>query len=269
MVDGGSTYVFRLRTEHETFYLRVLPEEGATFLPEAEAHRRLRGIGVKVPEVIYCEAHNALLGRSIMVTTEIPGIPISSSPFLSQTAIEAIAIEAGADLARINSVDVAGFGWIDREVRTANALRAPLATYDAFVRECWEDDLRYLESTVLSLRERNELERVVAQHSSWLVSETAQLAHGDFDPTHIFQLGGRYTGIIDFGEIRGTDQWYDLGQFHFRDREQLSQALEPYLTRGYDEVVSLPPDYPEHIRVASLLINVRSLTHSLDSCFIS
>ena len=40
--EGGSTYVYRLNTESERFYLRVLPEEGASFLPEVEVHRRLR-----------------------------------------------------------------------------------------------------------------------------------------------------------------------------------------------------------------------------------
>ena len=32
----------------------------------------------------------------------------------------------------------------------------------------------------------------------------AVLAHGDFDPTHVFAARGTYAGIIDFGEIRGA-----------------------------------------------------------------
>jgi aminoglycoside phosphotransferase len=82
ITEGGSTYVYRLRTENERFYLRVLPEEGVSFLPEVEVHRRLRENGVAVPEVVYFEANNEWVQRSIMVTTEIPGTPISS-PLIS------------------------------------------------------------------------------------------------------------------------------------------------------------------------------------------
>jgi hypothetical protein len=51
--EGVSTYVYRLRRGAEVFYLRVLPEEGASFTPEAEAHAILCRQGVHVPEVVY------------------------------------------------------------------------------------------------------------------------------------------------------------------------------------------------------------------------
>ena len=41
--------------------------------------------------------------------------------------------------------------------------------------------------------------------------ESAWLAHGDFDATAIFYRDGRYSGLIDFGEIRGTEPLFDLG----------------------------------------------------------
>ena len=74
---------------------------------------------------------------------------------------------------------------------------------------------------------------------------------------------GRYTGIIDFGEIRGADRRYDLGHFHMRDGELLPFELLPALVCGYRETVSLPLDYEQHIRFTGLLINVRTLARSL------
>src|SRR5215469_12778632 len=71
MAEGVSTYVYRLRRGAEVFYLRVLPEEGATFAPEVEAHTILFRQGVQVPEVLYWEDHNSAIGRSVMITTEI------------------------------------------------------------------------------------------------------------------------------------------------------------------------------------------------------
>lgn len=64
--------------------------------------------------------------------------------------------------------------------------------------------------------------RIIFPHETFYLSilpeegEQGYLAHGDFDTTHIYQDNGRYTGIIDFGEIRGADRWYDLGYFHMR-----------------------------------------------------
>jgi aminoglycoside phosphotransferase (APT) family kinase protein len=107
------------------------------------------------------------------------------------------------------------------------------------------------------------LERLVYQYDSYLNSEDGCLAHGDFDPTHIYQNEGRYTGIIDFGEIRGTDRWYDLGHFHMRDGERLPFRLEAPLVRGYGEIMPLPSDYEQRIRFTSALINMRALARSL------
>lgn len=97
-------------------------------------------------------------------------------------------------------------------------------------------------------------------HDGWLDAEHAVLAHGDFDAMHIFQQNGLYTGIIDFGEIRGADRWYDLGHFHLHDDESL--AL-PVLLQGYNEITPLPPNAEERILFASLLIAVRALSRSL------
>ena len=112
VAEGVSTFVYRILCGDETFYLRVLPEAGASFAPEVTAHTLLRQRQVNVPEVIYFEQRNELLQRSIMMTTAIKGQPLSHSPALSVEVREAIVAEAGRDLAWINSVPVAGFGWI-------------------------------------------------------------------------------------------------------------------------------------------------------------
>src|ERR1700692_3992880 len=59
--EGVSTYVYRIVFPRETFYLRILPEENASFAPEVLVHRQLRQIQVKVPEVLHFEHCNELL----------------------------------------------------------------------------------------------------------------------------------------------------------------------------------------------------------------
>src|SRR5436305_1724519 len=92
----------------------------------------------------------------------------------------------------------------------------------------------------------------IARHDAWLDAGHGHLAHGDLDATHIFQHEGGYAGIIDFGEIRGTDPWYDLGHFAMRDGEILPAPLLPWLLEGYGSVAPLPDDHPQRIAFASL-----------------
>lgn len=263
VTEGVSTYVYRVTSHDETFYLRILPEEGASFAPEAAVHTRLRQMQVRVPEVIYVEPYNDLLQRSIMVTREIPGRPIGQSQEIGGEVLAEIVREVGRDLARINSLTVEGFGWVKRDTAATEVLQAEWPTYREFVDEYWEADLAYLASHVLSVVEVAQLERVRTSYDSWLDLEQGCLVHGDFDTSHIYQEHGRYSGIIDFGEIRGADRWYDLAQFYMREREQLPWPLESALTRGYEEIVLLPADYELRIHFTGLLTNVRALARSL------
>lgn len=263
VAEGVSTCVYRIIHNNETFYLRILPEEGQSFAPEVAVHQQLRQMGVKVPEIIYYEHFYEPLQRSLMLTTEIKGYPLSQSSKLSLQQLEPILLEAGRDIALINSIHVDGFGWIRREQPDTTDLRAELPTFRAFALEYWDADIAYLAEHVLSPSEVTALEQIRYHYDSWLDETQGYLAHGDFDTTHIFQNNGHYTGIIDFGEIRGTNPLYDTGQFHMRDGEYLSYTLLPSLLAGYKEVAPLPNDYMNTIRFTGLLINVRALVRSL------
>ena len=73
------------------------------------------------------------------------------------------------------------------------------------------------------------------------------LAHGDFDPTHVFAARGRYTGIIDFGEIRGAPTLYDLAHWAL-------QAPVDRLLAGYAQVAPLPADHERIVARMSIQI---------------
>ncbi len=172
-------------------------------------------------------------------------------------------VEAGRDLAIINSIPVQQFGWIRRDSGEVISLEAEFSTCRALVFEHLEEDLAFLGERVLSTREIEAIRGIVDRFGAWLDIEQSWLAHGDFDATHIYQEHGCYTGIIDFGEIRGGDPFYDLGHFQMHDGETLPARVLPYLLEGYKEVVQLPPDYEQRIHFSSLLIATRALTRSM------
>jgi aminoglycoside phosphotransferase (APT) family kinase protein len=264
VAEGVSTFVYRIRRGAETFYLRVLPERDASFAPEVRVHQLLRERGVRVPEVVYWEHRDPLLGRSVMVTTEIPGSHLGRRRV--DEATRQIVFEAGQQLAIVNTISVAGFGWVRRDQpEEVTDLAGEHQTLRSFVFEHLEADLAALErQRLLAEHDITTIRGLVNARPSWLDANRAVLAHGDFDVTQIFQQGGRYTGIIDFGEIRGADRWYDLGHFRMRDGEMLPVPVLDWLLEGYRSVVPLPADYDRRIAFASLLIAVRALARSLE-----
>lgn len=264
VMSGISTYVYRILSRCQIYYLRILPDAEASFTPEIAALTRLRQYQINVPEIIHYEDYNKLLGRPIMVETEIKGLALSQSSF-ARGILEKVAVEAGRDLARINSLPVEGFGWVRVKRAQPARLRAQWPTFRAFALEYRKADLTYLRMHVLKPRESARLERVLAHYDAWLEIEQGYLAHGDFDSTHIFQDRGHYTGIIDFGEVRGTGRWYDLAHFRIRDGARPPFSLFHALERGYAEIAPLPAAYEQTLRFTSLLINVRALSRAFQT----
>jgi aminoglycoside phosphotransferase (APT) family kinase protein len=262
--SGISTYVYRIFSQCQTYYLRILPDTKENFTPEIAALTQLRKHHINVPEVIYFEHHNETLGRAIMVEAEIKGKALSRTS-LPREVLARVVVEAGRDLARVNALTVDGFGWIQSQQIEEVPLRGRWPTFRAFALEHRKADLIYLRRHILKPHESMLLERVLERYDSWLDVGQGYLAHGDFDSTHIFQDRGRYTGIIDFGEVRGGNRWYDLAHFRIRDGARPPYRLFPALERGYKDLVSFPPNYEPLLRFTSVLINIRALSRAFQT----
>lgn len=254
--SGVSTQVYRVERGAQTFYLRVAEEVGENLETDAELHQRLRALGVKVPEVVYVMPFDARIGRSVMITTEVPGVSLAESGS-SVAAAAAVVEAAGADLALLSQVAVDGYGWVVRGGRQW-PMRAEHADYPSFVTSClprpWPGRLAELFSrSTLGVVES------VVEHERARPLAGAVLAHGDFDTTPIFCVGASYTGLIDFGEIRGAEPTFDLGHFALHEREEFPFDLLPALLRGYERVRPLPPDRGRSIHHSAILLGLRQL----------
>lgn len=198
-----------------------------------------------------------------MVTTEVPDESIvrHGQDVHTRHVLE----EAGRSLANINSVGMEGYGWIRRDRRRDSSLTlgAELPNYEMLLEQTVDHNLTIFASAAMDLTETSKLQRIARKYRSGGDPQSAQLAHGDFDATHIFQAGKRLSGIIDFGEIRGTDPWYDLGHVRLHDGEQLPSGLYPWLLDGYRSVRPEQPGDDERIVFASLLIAIRSLSQAI------
>lgn len=251
VTEGGSTWVYRLRRRHETFYLRILPEAENSFAPEKFIYQRLRALGVRVPEVVFFEHHNDLVRHSIMVTTEIPGVAVGYGK--DRLALHDVVFQAGQELAIVHSLPVDRFGWIRRDSEQVDQLRAEYKSCAAWLQQDTEPAIAVLQHAgIVRKHEAQALVNLLQQTQARWEDQPAQLAHGDFDPTHIFHHGGTYTGMIDFGEIRGTPRWYDVGHFAVENADLL-----PFLLDGYAGTTPFEADDWQCIHMWSLLIAVR------------
>src|SRR5262249_9715762 len=154
------------------------------------------------------------LRRGYMVTTEIPGTSLAGHH--RGVDLGPVLRAAGRDLAVINGIAVEGFGWIRRDRPNATHLEGILPTLRAFALEEFDTPLGTL-AAFLPPEEVEDIRRTVVLWDGFLDTDGATLAHGDFDLTHIYHRDGVYTGVIDFGEIRGTERLYDLGHFALHD----------------------------------------------------
>jgi aminoglycoside phosphotransferase (APT) family kinase protein len=257
---GVSTPVYRIERGGVTLYLRLAEDPEDDLSPDVLVHNLLRARGVLVPEIVHFEAFNPSLGRGLMVTTEIVGNPLSEEH--RGVDVARVTRAAGRDLAVINGIEVDGFSWVRRDRPHATRLEAELPSLHRFVFDEIESHFAAI-ATFFNPGEIRLIRRAIRLWDVLPHADRGLLAHGDFDTTHIYHRDGEYTGIIDFGEIRGADRFYDLGHFALHDGKQLPDPLLPHLLAGYDEVFPLPPDHAERIPLWSLLIGIRALARSV------
>jgi aminoglycoside phosphotransferase (APT) family kinase protein len=201
-----------------------------------------------VPAIIAYEPFDSVLDRSLILTTAIPGASLDDDPLPDPSPI---LTAAGADLARINQVPVDGFGWIRRDDSLPTRLRGTLPTWPEFAADLTTHPLDpwFDPPTIARI---TELARIPPANP-----DQAHLAHGDFDSSHLFSQHGRYTGIIDFGEIRGTEPTFDLGHLAIHSPDSLPAIIE-----GYASLSPLPDDLWRQIGASALRIGWFRLTQS-------
>jgi Ser/Thr protein kinase RdoA (MazF antagonist) len=167
---------------------------------------------------------------------------------------------AGRDVAVINSVPVAGFGWLRRD--GSEQLTAELPSYGQFAGSYLPSPWPGRLSKLFDQRQLDVLHALAAAEKDRPL-RGGHLAHGDLDVTHIYAHAGRYSGIIDFGEMRGADSCFDLGHFLLHDGETRPARLFSSFLEGYLQVSPLADGYCEAIRTSAILLGLRQLSRWL------
>lgn len=253
--EGVSTDVYKLQKKNDTFYLRIVPED-EIIATQVLVHKELKKFGVKVPEVVYSTENNTEFDeRSFMIVNEIKGGSLKSTKKdLSKVMKEEILFEAGRQLVLINTLKVKGVGSIYNVEN--GVLIASDESYNGFVINPLINKLQELEDVnILTHSQSSKILKYVQNNKDpFDITRESYLAHGDFGIDHIYQLNGEYTGIIDFGDIKGSTKFHDLAHVYTSNKEYFS-----ILVKGYNEIYRLPSDYIKRCELEAVVFGVKSL----------
>ncbi|MDQ3653594.1 MAG: aminoglycoside phosphotransferase family protein [Chloroflexota bacterium] len=241
MGAGVSTPVYRVTVGDEVSYLRLGEEPGERRDAEVRVHELVRDLGIAVPEILRWEREPPELDRSAALTARVPGVALGE---FTGDATETLR-QAGRNLARLNAIPVVGYGWVDFVVGDDRHLVAEHPTRSAWAREYLAAAETVLAAGVIPPGHHQALARAVRQWADLTARNPACLAHGDFDASHIYVdpvTGGTYRGLIDFGEIRGADPLYDLGQVLVNAGDERGRTVFDGVVTGYGEVAPVDLD---------------------------
>jgi aminoglycoside phosphotransferase (APT) family kinase protein len=187
--------------------------------------------GVPAPKVLLIEQmQNGDEKLTFCIEEKIKGEALRElMPSLDIETRNSFIIEAGEILSKIHSVQLPGFGNLDRDV--------PFKT--------WEDFIFHLEDKkekILTSGEKvgidsvliNQAFEILRNNSSAFTVKEARLLHGDFGPKHLLVQEGHITGIIDFENAKGGDPVYDFAWLNYFHGESFSveSLREGYLDKN-------------------------------------
>lgn len=258
--EGVSSQIYRVARGTEAFYVLVGDDSDEDLTILAHVLQRARQLGATVPDVVTVEPKDQELDRSLLLMTEIPGVPLSR--VTDRDIAARAARRAGRDAGRLNSLVVDGFGWIDWTT-PAWPPKGPIAGYADFAREFIPADLderQRLLDGLFAERDLAALNAVIASQQTRGL-DRGTLSHGDLDVTAIYVNGGEYSGLIDFGELRGGEPEFDRAHFLLHDQETNPIALSDAFFQGHDEVTgSATPT--ELVRQVAILVGLRQLCYA-------
>lgn len=191
-----------------------------------------------------------------MLVKEIHGSNVEDCSSIDE--YEDILFEAGKQIAVINQVRVDDFGWIKRgNNEYGTTLRGEKNSLHEYIYESLDKDLFLLSENIFNKNVTNQIIATLNAGTALMLRHQSYLIHGDFDDSHIFFHNGKFTGIIDFGEIQGNSPLYDLGHFKLHDGQRYLGYNS--LAKGYNEVRDLSYDDQIEIDLWALWIGVRRL----------
>lgn len=227
LLMGEANEVYEVAFADGLRVIARIARDDTAFAREQWAIRECSLRSVPVPEVLGVwrrSTHDQSLAISIQ--RKIEGVLLSHAD-LPHHVLRQVVAQAGELLSRIHAVPVTGFGYING--KGAGEFLTLEGGLDAFVQ--MESEFHALAQRLnLSSREMSRALRLVVDAEQAVGSGHPCLTHNDFRAKHIVVANGTVSGIIDFGEVAGSEPLSDFVRWDYTDGDRL--PLE-WLQEGY------------------------------------
>lgn len=254
--SGVDSEVYRVvRDDGEAVYLRIALDVPYGYECEAQILTLLGEQGVSVPQVLHVEDQGPMIGRSYMIESETKGMALwtptgGDSPEMQFA--RSILFDAGKELARINSVTVKGFGYV-RSVSPKGEVSGEFKDFPSYVAHELEQNLNASQDKkLISSSEAERTEAAILHFASVCTDTEAFLSHGDYDTSHIFSEGGKYQGVIDFGDVAGAHQLMDIAHFSIFSPEHVDDLIA-----GFESIKKLDKMWRKDLGYLRILESLR------------
>lgn len=255
MSNNFSSTVFKI-TGNKVYYLKVASEKTENFLPEFNINKILIKNKIKVPKIIeHKNFPKDTGGLSYILMSEIKG--------LSTTQAECNNVllrEVGRSLAKINSIRIDGFGMIDRFKRKIRGLNGTKNTHLDFILNSYVDKLNLIyHSKIITKNQIKIIIQFIEDNKHALDIKVGNLVHGDFCGNHIIHNDGKLTGIIDFGDSKVSNQFYDLAYLKICNRNLFESIF-----RGYRSEILLPKNWKLILKLTIIIVGIRIISSEIN-----
>lgn len=251
IIGGESNEVYAVAlADGDQVIVRISRDPEKHLAQEQWAIRECGQRGVPVPEWL------GLWDRStedqqlhICIERKVAGVLLSEA-HLAPNVLQEIVVQAGEFLSRIHAIPVKGFGYLNGQGE------GKFSTAAEEMAEFLE-----MEAEFQALAQRVDLsQRAMSRAWQWVI-ETERggqpvepcLTHNDFCAKHIMVANGAITGIIDFGEVAGSEPLSDFVRWDYYEAERFPLA---WLQAGYTNKQLFDDRFTQRLHVKRLAFSL-------------
>jgi len=262
VTEGSSSNVYKIINGTDTLFLRMPKDKDEMISPQILAHEQLAKKGIKVPRFVSWDDANATLGHSYMIVKAIPGLSLEALKAKNRgeydSCLETVLEDAGEDIARTTHIPTSNYGWIKRDQKKARELIGEIDFYKDFLLDKISKKVKDLEAAGFETFTEDQLERYKMLVFKYIPEGRPNLCHGDFDLSHIYVSNGKYSGIIDWGDIRSASNVYDIAHFTAFHPDEAK-----FIMKGFQQIIRTDKDFDRKLVLTRLAICINKLWWTL------
>lgn len=232
IIEGEANEVYDITLSNNSRVIaRISPKSEGRFLQEQIAIEKCRNADVPVPKIFYVGILPDTDNKQIILEEKLEGDSLSSiKKSLSEDELKRIAVKSGEILAKIHSISIEKYGWLDKN---GNGTYENQTDYILLKTEK-KKDLYLSIAKKITLNPKTILGSlyILRKYLDLYKNAKSVLLHNDYGPKHIFVKDNIITGIIDFENAGGGDPLMDIARYDYFYSQKIPTEL---LIEGYTD----------------------------------